>query len=87
LLTGQRLWREIFGSVLTMPDNVRGEKRMGLTRVYLGLPHPIHVGFVASLAIANVHYIFAGRWLRRLGLTGIAGAMTFVGLSSAPMLG
>lgn len=87
LLTGQRLWREIFGSVLTMADNVRGEKRMGLTRVYLGLPHPIHVGFVASLAIANVHYIFAGRWLRRLGLTGIAGMMTFVGLSSAPMLG
>lgn len=87
LLTGRRLWSDLFGKVLTMGGYERGEKRMGLTRVALGFPHPIHVGFLASLAVANVYYIFAGRWLRRLAFSGLAGVMVFVGLSSAPMLG
>ena len=86
LLTGQRLWRTIFGTVLNMGVEIRHERRMGLSRVILGFPHPIHMGFVASVAVANVYYIFAGRWFRRLGLLGLVGGMTFVGLSSGPML-
>jgi hypothetical protein len=86
LVTGKKLLRDIFGLVFSTEGYSKGEKRLGLTRVALGFQHPIHFGFVCSMAIANVYYIFSERWLKRMSLTGFVTFAMFLGLSSAPML-
>jgi hypothetical protein len=86
LVTGRTLLRDIFGLVFSTEGYSKGEKRLGLTRVALGFQHPIHFGFVCSMAIANVYYIFAEKWLKRMSLTGFVTFAMFLGLSSAPIL-
>ena len=86
LVSGQRIVKNVVGHVLSTEGSfVKRELRLGLTRVALGFPHPIHLGFVSSVAVANAYYIFADTWLKRMTATGLALVMMFMGLSSAPM--
>jgi hypothetical protein len=87
-LTGRRLLKHLLGLVLDTETNsyAKRETRLGFVRPAVGLPHPILFGFVCSIPIANTYYIYAQNWLGRMIRTGFVLFMTFLSLSSAPML-
>lgn len=87
-LTGRRLLKDLMGLVLDTESGAyaKREKRLGFIRPAVGLPHPILFGFVCSIAVANTYYIYARNWMGRMIRTGFVVFMTFLSLSSAPML-
>lgn len=56
--------------------------RLGFERVFSVFEHPIHFGLFCALGIAN----FAALSRGRAAAVGLAGAMTFLSLSTAPLL-
>ncbi len=62
------------------------QTRFGLKRVQIVFPHPILYGLFCSLALASVFYIYRKQFFRRIAYMGLIVGMTFMSLSSAPML-
>lgn len=87
LLTARMIIPELVGTVFE--TNQRHESaygRIGLERVYSVFEHPILYGMFCSLAIANLFYMARGTSLLRYGAAVFATFMTFMALSSAPLL-
>lgn len=62
------------------------EKRFGLTRAYATFDHPIHLGTFCAVGLALALYSAKGM-LSIATRSMLIGASTFLGLSSAPLLG
>lgn len=60
--------------------------RIGLNRVQAFLEHPITYGMFCSIGVANLYYIYRGRWFKQVTRTGTAVVMTLLSLSSAPTI-
>ncbi len=60
--------------------------RMGLERVYAVFGHPILFGLYCAVMVANFVVIFEGAIYQRILAVSLAVAMTFMALSSAPLL-
>lgn len=87
LVTGHNLLRTLVGHVFNMPprqSNLR--PRLGLIRAQAIFDHPILYGLVASIAVANVLYIFRDRFVRSVQLAGLFVFSAFITLSSGPMI-
>ncbi len=85
LLTGRMLITEILGQFFPATEKFN-EVRNGMSRSQVVFPHSILYGLFCSIGAANVYYLYRehiGRMLPRLGL--VVG-MTFMALSSAPLL-
>jgi hypothetical protein len=59
---------------------------MGLERVISGFEHPILFGLFCSLGVANFFYAYRDHLAKALSMASFAGIMTFMSLSSAPLL-
>jgi hypothetical protein len=87
LLTGRLVIPEIVGKVFqTIYRGNSAVGRMGLERVYAVFEHPILYGMFCSIAIANLYYGLKSGVFWRILLIGFTVAMTFMSLSSAPLL-
>jgi len=87
LLTGRLVIPEILGKVFqTIYRGNSAYGRMGLERVYAVFEHPILYGLFCSVAIANLYYVLKSGMLWRILLIGFSVVMTFMSLSSAPLL-
>ena len=62
------------------------QSRFGLRRPQVVFPHAILFGLFCSIALASVFYIYRKHVFRRIVYMGVVLAMTFMALSSAPML-
>ncbi len=83
LLTGRMLLNDLLAPLMTVNPRASNEMRMGLNRVQSVFEHPILFGLFCSVAIANFWYLHR-RSLTWAPLVGLASAMTFFSLSSAP---
>ena len=87
LFTGRLIIPEILGKVFdTIHRGRSAYGRMGLERVYAVFEHPILFGLFCSVAIANVYYSIKSGLVWRIVLIAFAVGMTFMSLSSAPLL-
>jgi hypothetical protein len=86
MLTGKNLIWQVFQHILNMPPQEKRGMRLGLTRAQTVFEHPILLGIVASLAFANMLYIFRDKFLRSLLLAAIFGFAAFTAISSGPMI-
>lgn len=62
------------------------ETRNGLSRVQVVFPHAILFGLFCSMGFANVLYLYRDRFLGRLSRLALVLGMTYMALSSAPLL-
>ena len=60
--------------------------RLGLYRVQAFTEHSILFGLYCSIGVANFFYIYRDELAQRLTRTGLAAFMTFMSLSSAPVI-
>jgi O-antigen ligase len=87
LFTNKNIWNDVFGIAFNVPyKGASTYGRMGMERVMSGFEHPILFGLYCSLGIANFFYIYRDKLARALPMMGFAGGMTFMSLSSAPLL-
>ena len=77
---------EIIGLAFPTFPYVNFEQRMGLNRIQAVFEHPILFGLFWSVGIGNFYFLNRDRMSRALPLTGVAAFMTFMSLSSAPVL-
>jgi hypothetical protein len=87
LFTGKNLWAWLFDPIFSIhlkPRSAYG--RMGMERVMSGFEHPILFGLFCSLGIANFYYFYQPKIFKAFALTLLAAGMTFMSLSSAPLL-
>jgi hypothetical protein len=88
LFTNRNLWSNAFSAVFSVPYKpASAYGRMGLNRVMSGFEHPILFGLYCSLGIGNFFYVYRTQLARALPMMGFATGMTFMSLSSAPLLG
>lgn len=87
-VTRVRLLSNIMGMVLSTADQYVHENRprLGLTRATVGFNHPILWGIVCGLGFANVYYLYRDRFLRQIQAVALVGLMTFLSISSGPLL-
>ena len=85
-MTRRLLINEIVGIVFPSYPYVNYEPRMGLNRIQSVFEHPILFGLFWSVGIGNLYFLNRDRMSRALPLTGLAGFMAFMSLSSAPVL-
>jgi hypothetical protein len=62
------------------------ETRNGLSRVQVVFPHAILYGLFCSMGFANVLYLYRDQFLGRLSRLALVVGMTYMSLSSAPLL-
>ncbi|MDV7145538.1 O-antigen ligase family protein [Tropicimonas sp. TH_r6] len=87
LFTGRLVIPSIVGVAFeTIHRGSSAYGRMGLERVYAVFEHPILYGMFCSLAIANLFYMARGASFWRYSGMIFAIGMTFMSLSSAPLL-
>ena len=85
-MTRRLLISEIIGLAFPTYPYVNFEQRMGLNRIQSVFEHPILFGLFWSVGIGNFYFLNRDRLSRALPLTGLAAFMTFMSLSSAPVL-
>jgi hypothetical protein len=87
LLTSRQLLNDFFGSFAsTFHKGVSTRPRWGLMRTMASFEHAILFGLFCSIGFANVFYLYREQLLKRIGLTGFVTFMTFMSLSSGPLL-
>ena len=87
LLTGKNLIRLLFEPIFNIPPR-QGNlgQRLGMTRSQTVFEHPILFGLVASIAVANVLYIWRDKFMRSVQLAVFFVFIVFTTISSGPML-
>lgn len=87
LLTTRQLLNDFFGSFAsTFHKGPSTRPRWGLMRTMASFEHAILFGLFCSIGFANVFYLYREQVLKRIGLTAFVTFMTFMSLSSAPLL-
>lgn len=85
LKTGHMVIAEYLGKVFPVSEKF-DESRYGLSRVQAVFPHSILYGLFCSVGAANAFYLYRERIFRMLPRVGLVTAMTYMSLSSAPLL-
>ena len=85
-MTRRLLISEIIGAVFPTYPYVNFDQRIGLNRIQSVFEHPILFGLFWSVGIANLYFLSRDRLSKALPQAGLAGFMTFMSLSSAPIL-
>ena len=85
-MTRRMLISEVLSAAVSTFPYVNFEQRMGLNRIQAVFEHPILFGLFWSVGIGNFYFLNRDRMSRALPLTGFAAFMTFMSLSSAPVL-
>jgi hypothetical protein len=85
LLTEHMIIAETLGKVFPATAKYY-ESRWGLSRVQVVFPHSILYGLFCSMGFANVLYLYRDQIFGRLSRLGLVLGMTFMALSSAPLL-
>ena len=85
LLTEHMIIAETFGKVFPTTAKYY-ESRWGLSRVQVVFPHSILYGLFCSMGFANVLYLYRDQIFGRIFRLGLVIGMTFMALSSAPLL-
>ena len=85
-MTRRLVINEILGAVFPTFPYVNYDQRLGLNRVQSVFEHPILFGVFWSVGIGNLYFLNSDRLSRALPLTGLAAFMTFMAVSSAPLL-
>ena len=86
LLTKHMLVSEILDKVTDVHPRAGQPPRLGLFRVQGFTEHSILFGLYCSLGVSNLFYIYRDELAKRLTRTGLAAFMTFISLSSAPII-
>ncbi len=87
LNTNINLWSKLWGLAFQMPNKPGSAYgRMGLERVMSGFDHPIHFGMYCALGVANFFYLYRNQLAKALPMMGFSTFMSFMSLSSAPLL-
>lgn len=88
LFTGKLIISDLFSPVFdVIQRGVSAERgRLGLNRVYTVFGHPILFGVFCATMVTNFALVLNGGWMLRLSAVGLAIFMTFMSLSSAPLL-
>ena len=74
------------GMFSTFPKVWSTEKRLGFYRAQAVFEHTILWGVFASLAVANLFYLYRASLVKSVLFSGFATGVTFTSLSSAPLL-
>ena len=85
-MTRRLLINEMVGIAFPTFPYVNYEQRMGLNRIQSVFEHPILSGLFWSAGIGNFYFLNRDRLSRALPTTGLALLMSFMALSSAPVL-
>ncbi len=86
-MSGRMILPDLFRIAFDAPTRAASAYgRLGLERVYSVFGHPILFGLFCSMALANVFYLFAGRPTLALLAAVLTLGMSFLALSSAPLL-
>lgn len=85
LITSRMVITEIFGQLFPVISNF-DKMRYGLFRVQVVFPHAILFGLFCSVGFANVLYIYRDNFFGCLARLALVIGMTFMSLSSAPLL-
>ena len=85
LITSRMVITEIFGKLFPVISNFN-KMRYGLFRVQVVFPHAILFGLFCSIGFANVLYIYRSHFFGCLVRLALVVGMTFMSLSSAPLL-
>lgn len=86
LLTGKAPLNDLLDHVMEAIPHAGQDTRMGLHRSQGFAEHPIIYGLFCSIGVANLYYIYRGRFFRQMVHTGTATLMTLMSMSSAPSL-
>jgi hypothetical protein len=87
MLTGKNLLRALFEPIFNIPPRQSNlARRLGMVRSQAVFDHPILFGLIASMAVANVLYIWRDRFVRSVQLAAFFVFMVFTTISSGPML-
>jgi hypothetical protein len=87
MLTGKNLIRPLFDPFFNIPPRQSNlGMRLGLVRSQTIFEHPILMGIVGSMGVANMLYIYRDRFVRSVQLAGFFVFMVFTTISSGPML-
>ncbi len=87
LNTNINLWTDLWGTVFDVArKGGSAYGRMGLERVQAGFEHPIHFGMYCALGVANFFYLYRNKLARALPMMGFSTFMSFMSLSSGPLL-
>jgi hypothetical protein len=85
-VTGKVPINQFFGIFMEAIPRFEQGLRLGLHRSQGFTEHPITYGLFCSMGVANLYYIYRGRFFKQLTRTGIAVFMTIMSLSSAPTM-
>jgi hypothetical protein len=87
LLTGKNLIRPLFDPIFTIPPRQSNlGMRLGMVRSQTIFDHPILMGIVGSMGVANMLYIYRDRFIRSVQLAAFFIFVVFTTISSGPML-
>lgn len=87
LFTGTIVIAEVFRPLFdTIYRGASAYGRFGLERVYAAFGHPILFGLFCGVTVSNFLVVFQGPLYRRIAAMGLAIGMTFMSLSSAPLI-
>ena len=86
LLTRTMPVSEILGRITQVHPRAGQPPRLGFFRVQGFTEHSILFGLYCSIGVANFFYIYRDDLTKRLTRTGMAAVMTFMSLSSAPVI-
>jgi hypothetical protein len=88
LFTGRLIISDLFSPVFdVIQRGVSADKgRLGLNRVYTVFAHPILFGIFCATMVTNFALVLNGGWVLRVLAVGLSIFMTFMSLSSAPLL-
>jgi hypothetical protein len=85
--TGRNLARPIFDPFFNIPPRQSNlGMRLGLVRAQTVFEHPILMGIVGSMGVANMLYIYRRKFIRSVQLSGFFVFMVFTTVSSGPMI-
>jgi hypothetical protein len=86
LVTKRMIISELLAHVSTVLPRAGNDPRLGLNRVQAFMEHAITYGLLCSVGVANSYYILRDKFVSRYAQTGFFAFMTFISLSSAPVI-
>jgi hypothetical protein len=85
--TGKNLVRPLFDPFFNIPPRQSNlGMRLGLVRAQTVFEHPILMGIVGSMGVANMLYIYRRKFIRSVQLAAFFVFMVFTTISSGPMI-
>lgn len=86
VLTGQRLFDQAFGAVMSVPERSSDVPRLGFIRAAVAFSHPIHFGLFGSVVFANLYFLlWRRREIVRIAAAAFVAVTTMFSISSSAL--